>query len=324
MSNLPVRELGSPANDRTNGPDVTHPVPLLGGRALLRWIDSGGSFDRRASHHRLRLRWAAFWFEHHLKLTSSRCAGCELPSAMIFILGLWRSGTTALHHALEEATGWTTPRTWQCFRPADFPLSAEPRDLQSTRPMDEGSIGTFTPQEDEFAALLLGESSVYRAFLDPRRFEELIPLLREWREPLNPRLPPLSSRWEVFLKAVTQRKPGPLLLKSPNHSFRLPWLAQRFKAAQFIWLTRSKSDVMASNLRMWTAMIERYSLWRGDPRMLHQFLDDALTNHDDILDWAREAIPDRIHIFPFERVINDRASLVTDLLAKLDLVGKVS
>jgi omega-hydroxy-beta-dihydromenaquinone-9 sulfotransferase len=308
----------------SDGPDVTNPVPLLGGRALLRWIDSGGPFDRHATLHGLRLRWAAIWFEHYLKLTSDRCAETELPSPIIFILGLWRSGTTALHNALEEATGWTTPRTWQCFRPADFLLAPEPRNVQASRPMDEGRIGTFTPQEDEFAALLLGEHSVYRAFLDPRRFEELSPLLGEWRKPLNPILPPLSSRWEVFLKAVSQRKSGPLLLKSPNHTFRLPWLAQRFQAAQFIWLTRPKADVMASNLRMWTAMIERYSLWRGDARMLQQFLHDAVANHDEVLDWARTAIPDRIHFVRFDRVISDRASMVTNLLVKLDLAKKES
>jgi hypothetical protein len=141
------------------GSDTTPPVPLLGGTALLRWIDSGGSFDRSVPLHRIRLRWAALWFDRHLKLTGYRCAATGLPAKMVFIVGLWRSGTTVLHHALKEATGWATPRTWQCFRPADFLLAAEPRDLQAPRPMDEGRIGTFTPQEDEFASLLLGENS---------------------------------------------------------------------------------------------------------------------------------------------------------------------
>jgi hypothetical protein len=43
--------------------------------------------------------------------------------------------------------------------------------------MDEGYIGTYSPQEDEFAALLLGEPSLYRAFIDPRRIDELTEML---------------------------------------------------------------------------------------------------------------------------------------------------
>jgi hypothetical protein len=300
------------------GSSVNPPVPLLGGQALLRWIDEGGAFHRSSLLHRRRLLWAAFWFERHLKLTANRCAATELPTKLIFIVGLWRCGTTALHYALKEATGWTTPQTWQCFNPADFLLMPTPRELETSRPMDEGRIGTFTPQEDEFAALLLGEDSVYRAFIDPRRLTELAPLLRQWQEPLSTGFSPLSANWEVFLKGVSRRSKNPLILKSPNHTYRLPWLAKRFPEGQFIWLTRSKQDVLASNLRMWAAMIDRYSLWRGDLRMLEKFLGCALLNHDELLDWGKRTISDRIHIVPFERVMQDRATVVSELLDSLD------
>jgi len=184
--------------------------------------------------------------------------------------------------------------------------------------MDEGRIGTFTPQEDEFAALLLGEDSVYRAFIDPRRLTELASLLRQWQEPLSSGPSPLSANWEGFLKGVCRGTKNPLILKSPNHTYRLPWLAKRFPAGQFIWLTRSKQDVLASNLTMWAAMIDRYSLWRGDLRMLEKFLECAILNHDELLDWGEKTIPDRIHIVPFERVMQDRATLVSELLSSLD------
>jgi hypothetical protein len=190
--------------------------------------------------------------------------------------------------------------------------------------MDEGRIGTFTPQEDEFAALLLGEASVYRAFLDPRRMAELTPLLRAWRNPAVAGSPPLSENWEVFLKAVCLRHPGPLLLKSPNHSFRLPWLAQRFPKAQFIWLTRNREDVLASNMRMWTAMIDRYSLWRGKIHELQLFLEEAVVNHDALLDWGRRAIPDRLHVVDFTRTINDRANVVQELVSDLNLRSRTA
>jgi omega-hydroxy-beta-dihydromenaquinone-9 sulfotransferase len=295
----------------------TRPILLRGGQTLCQWVESGGSFERAFRLQRLQLRWAGFWFEHHAELTARQCAPASIPAELIFILGLWRSGSTVLHHLLADATGWATPRTWQCFRPADFLLSHAPRERQARRPMDEGNISTFSPQEDEFAALLLGEPSLYRAFIDPRRLNQLSVLLQHWRVSLDAGAPPLSARWETFLKGVSQQTPGPLILKSPNHTFRLPWLARRFPRAQFIWLTRPTPDVLASNKRMWTAMIERYGLWRVDGGMLNTFLEKAVRAHDEVFEWARETLPHRMHVVSFDRVMGDRAQAVTDLLASI-------
>src|SRR6266403_127459 len=93
----------------------TKPVLLGGGQDLLRWIDSGGPVDRHLALQRLRQGWAAFWFEHHAEITARQCATITLPTKMVFIVGLWRSGSTVLHRLLTDATGWATPRTWQCF-----------------------------------------------------------------------------------------------------------------------------------------------------------------------------------------------------------------
>jgi omega-hydroxy-beta-dihydromenaquinone-9 sulfotransferase len=183
--------------------------------------------------------------------------------------------------------------------------------------MDEGYIGTYSPQEDEFASLLLGEPSLYRAFIDPRRIGELTEMLEQWPTLQAPGAKPLSNCWETFLKAVIAQTPGPLLLKSPNHTFRLPWLAKRFPDAQFIWLTRSTPDVLASNRRMWTAMMERYGLWRHDPAALETFLRTAIRSHDALLDWARGALSERIHFVTFEEVMDKRSNLVSKLLERV-------
>ena len=295
----------------------TKPVLLGGGQDLLRWIDSGGPVDRHLALQRLRQGWAAFWFERHAEITARQCATITLPTKMVFIVGLWRSGSTVLHRLLTDATGWATPRTWQCFRPADFLLAPAPRARQESRPMDEGLVGTFTPQEDEFAALLIGERSLYRAFIDPRRLDELTDLLYQWKS-LDPAAPPLSGRWEIFLKAVSQGRPGPLLLKSPNHTFRLPWLASRFPEAQFVWLTRPKKDVLPSNWRMWSAMIQRYGLWQAEARFLETFLENAIKSHDEIFESAQATLSERIHVVTFEEVMGADSRVVSRLLEELD------
>ena len=165
--------------------------------------------------------------------------------------------------------------------------------------------------------MLLGDPSLYRAFIDPRRIDELTVHLEQWRESIDTEVKPLSERWETFLKAVLVQTPGPLLLKSANHIFRLPWLAKRFPEARFIWLTRPTPDVLASNRHMWTTMIERYGLWRHSPAALEAFLRTAIRNHDELLDWARGALSDRIHLVMFQEVMQDRANLVSRLLERL-------
>jgi hypothetical protein len=254
----------------------------------------------------LRHRWSGMWIERYAKIAAEKCAGVELPGDPVFIVGLWRTGSTMLHTTLSRETGWTTPRTWQCFRPAHFLLMPPPKLRQTVRPMDAGLIDTFSPQEDEFAALLLGEPSTYRGFIDPRRLDELGALLDQWNNPDGSEHPPLSSRWESFLRAVVAGSPGHLLLKSPNHTFRMPWLAKRFPHARFIWLIRPPADVLESNRRMWAAMVARYGQWRLEPAALERFLDRARKNHDDLLDWARCVIGDRLFVANFDDVIHAR------------------
>jgi hypothetical protein len=299
------------------------PISLGGGRELLRWIEAGGPVDRSLPLLHLRLRWAAYWFERFSELTGNRCSAMSLPNRLVFVLGLWRSGSTVLHQELAEATGWATPRTWQCFNPADFLLKPLPVDRQASRPMDVGMIGTFTPQEDEFAALLLGEDSVYRGFIDPRRLDALTELLVQWKQFQPVSQPPLSPRWEIFLKAVSSSKPGPMLIKSPNHTFRLPWLARRFPDAQFIWLTRPHDDLMQSNHRMWSAMIRRYSLWRGIPSVLDHFLAVAVRNHDELLEYARATFADRLTVVRFDEVMNGRPQVVRRLIGALGYESQI-
>jgi omega-hydroxy-beta-dihydromenaquinone-9 sulfotransferase len=180
--------------------------------------------------------------------------------------------------------------------------------------MDTAVIDTFSVQEDEFAALLLGETSTYRGFIDPRRFDELEVLLDEWRTCASAPKPPLSVRWETFLRAVLNDAPGRLLLKSPTHTFRLPWLAARFPEARFVWLTRALPDVLASNRRMWDSMVKRYGHWRLDTASLERFLHRAIQNHDEILDWARNAIPERLLVATFDEVVQDPINLTARIV----------
>jgi len=249
---------------------------LYGGRSLADWVRAGGRPQRPTTAHGARLGWHAYWFEHNWRAQAARLGTLALPEDPVFIVGLWRSGTTALHELLAACTTWATPLTWQCFNPSTCFLTPAPTAQAVRRPMDAGRIATDSPQEDEFALLLLGEPSVYRGFIDPRRLRECGQT--QW-QPAQP-LP----RWQDFVRGIAAGSPGSrVLLKSPNHSFRLPPLRALFPRARFIWIGRHTGEVLLSNLKMWRAMMAMYALWPCPAAMLEQFLQDVLRAGSDVL-----------------------------------------
>jgi omega-hydroxy-beta-dihydromenaquinone-9 sulfotransferase len=283
------------------------PQPLFGARALADWVFAGGVPQRGIPGHRWRSRWQAWWFEHHWRTEESRLAHLPLPADPLFITGLWRSGTTVLHELLHAASGWPTPRTWQCFNPSTCFLTAPPRvNASASRPMDAGRITALGAQEDEFALLLLGEPSVYRAFIDPRR-------LRECGEWLWQQKEGELTRWQHFVRGMAAASPEMrLLLKSPSHSFRLPLLCRLFPSAQFVWIGRDTAEVLTSNARMWGAMFERYGLWRTPPEQLEDFLRDMQRACVRVLEWCLANLSrERLFWLDFEALRTDPRAALT-------------
>ena len=250
-------------------------------RPLVDWLAQDAQWRRLPWRTR-----AFFRFQGVLGSVNARLAGLSVPPsarqqpappARLLIVGPWRSGTTALHELLFAAGDWVTPRTWQCMAAPTLGLVQHRGGGQRARPMDDRQVSVESPQEDEFAMLSLGGSSAYRGFLQPHRLAELHGTLqqetwvgdRAWFE-----------LWERFLDAVvaTAGKPAgtPLLLKSPNHTFRLRAMFAGQQEARFVWVARDPAAVLASNRRMWTAMAGSYGLSALDPAALDAFLVEAL------------------------------------------------
>lgn len=244
--------------------------PLFGARALAEWIREGGAPDRAPLGYRLRLQWHARLFELNWRTQLERIPRGGLPSDPVLIVGLWRSGTTVLHELVSACGGWVTPQTWQCFNPSTCFLTGGPaRTAAVKRPMDAGVIASQGPQEDEFALLLLGEQSIYRGLIDPRRLLECG--AASWSGGGSG-----AERWQEFVRGIAAGGDGRLLLKSPGHTFRMPMLRKLFPGARFIWIGRHPGEVLASNVRMWHAMMSVYALWDCPQDVLHEFLRAAM------------------------------------------------
>jgi hypothetical protein len=290
--------------------------------------------------HRMAYAWNAFWFDVNWKLQEGTMGEMEamdengpgLRSDPVFILGLWRSGTSFAHELLSACPGLIAPSTRQCMNASTFALvRRHARGASALRPMDGMEIYADSPQEDEFALLALGVPTVYRAFLDPARIEELERLLCPdyWAH----EAPPGWGRvWLDFLRCV-QRQGRPqgqdgyarrLALKSPGHSFRVKAIERFFPTGRHLWITRSPHDLLHSNRKMWTAMFARYGLSPAVQQRLDGFLLQAFRQAASCLDWMCAHVGrDRLVVVDFDRLTADPAGVIAAAGARLGL-GDVS
>lgn len=169
--------------------------------------------------------------------------------------------------------------------------------------MDGLEIRSESPQEDEFALLTLGADSAYRAFLMPHRIRELTFTLEQKHWLDEPQWLPI---WEDFLRGVLRSQAGsaqPLILKSPNHTYRLQAILKRFPRSRIIWMARSAADTFHSNFKMWNAMFAIHGLTKPDNAGLDSFLSQAMHKGAHTFEWCRR------HLSPEQFVVVPHATL---------------
>jgi hypothetical protein len=274
------------------------PLPTLAmSRELLGWLREDPQWAALDWRLRAALAWKARWGTINARLSEVQTSSTSAPPrplSPLLILGPWRSGTTVMHELLTAATGLPTPLTWQCMNACAFRLTGADRARRSTvliaRPMDGLALSAESPQEDEFALLALGLPSAYRAFLMPHRIMEMLPMLDAGFWLRNPQW---LRPWESFMQAVlagSGSADNRLILKSPNHSFRVQAILQRFPQTKVVWMLRDPLDIFHSNRKMWRAMFVEHGLTTYDPDSLDAYLSKALLASADALRWAASTI----------------------------------
>lgn len=308
-------------------PVAASTLPLT--RGFLAWLQADPAWRKLPWGRRAHLHWQATLGSVNARLAQLNAGQGALPALTdpVLVLGPWRSGTTVMHELLAAASGLATPRTWQCMNATAF-TTLSPQRLNRAvvaRPMDGLAIGAQSPQEDEFALLSLGAASAYRGFFMPHRLAELAPTLSQsfWLKDTD-----WLPLWERFLRDVLRSTPGahqPLLLKSPNHSFRLQAILRRFPQARGVWMLRDAATVFHSNLKMWRAMFARYGLSEPVPGGLESFIAQALQACADTLDdnaqsWRNGPWT----LVPQARLRTDGAAVVHEVFERLRLPGPIN
>jgi hypothetical protein len=249
-----------------------------------------------------------------------------VPSAPIFLLGFWRSGTTFLHELFCCDPRFGFPSTYACLNPSHFLLTERwvrergPQQ-QTHRPMDNMRYSWASPQEDEFALLALGAPSAYDALLVPS-------LMLEPRSLLDLREHPRGEqdRWKdallYFLRLLTVQQGKTIVLKSPSHGFKLPILPSMFPEARYVIIERNPYEVFASNLKLWRTLFDMYSLESYVPEEIDAFVLAAYVMHEEaISEGSQHLSPRSLARVRYEDLVADPLGQMRRLYEELAIGG---
>jgi omega-hydroxy-beta-dihydromenaquinone-9 sulfotransferase len=174
--------------------------------------------------------------------------GVEPP---LFVLGIWRSGTTHLQNLLAVDDRFAFPNWYQASYPHTF-LSTEATVARLSgffvprrRFQDNMRIGFPLPAEDEFALCTATARSAILSWVFPRRaghYDRYLTLrgvpeaeVSDWKAALL---------W--FARKLTLKYRKPLVLKSPAHTGRIRLLLDVFPGARFVHIHRDPYAVFQS------------------------------------------------------------------------------
>jgi omega-hydroxy-beta-dihydromenaquinone-9 sulfotransferase len=287
--------------------------------------------ELRACHTGIILFVTAFAVLNTLLAPLQRCllmlpwASTRAPRGPLFIIGHWRSGTTVLHHLLSLDPQFTYPNNYACFAPHHFLLTEWL--LQSgfnwlaplRRPMDTLPLGAQDPQEDEFALLGLGAASPYADVAFPQGGLRMSKRLDQAQADQCQTL-----RWQKklawFVRALTFRHRRRVVLKSPTHSWRVRTLLAMYPDSQFVCLTRSPFDTVASTISVWKAMCASYALGSTSSVQWEEAAIDDYVAFQQTLCQTRGLLgPGQYQEIAFEQLLNDPLATMRRVYASLNL-----
>jgi hypothetical protein len=225
-----------------------------------------------------------------------KIAATPIAPAPTFIVGHWRTGTTLLHELLALDPANRCPTTYESLSPCHFLVSDRwlkpwlAALLPRTRPMDAMRVSFAAPQEDEVALALLGCPSTFLGVAFPDR-----PPQDPESLDLDGLTPAARRRWEAtwltFLRALLLRRPGRLVLKSPQHTFRVPHILRLFPDARFIHLVRDPFAVFPSTVHFWSSMGRAHALQARPPAGLEESVLETFRRMHDRFEATRGLIP---------------------------------
>jgi hypothetical protein len=250
--------------------------------------------------------------------------GVDVPPPL-FLLGHWRNGTTHLHNLMTIDERFAFPNNYQVFFPHSF-LSTErwqsgmlqfffPR----RRPMDNIEWTINSPQEDEFALLILSCMSPCMSWMFPRRREHYDRYLT-FRGVPAAEIDNWKSAFLYFVRKLTWKYGRPLVLKSPPHTGRIRMLLELFPQAKFVHIHRNPLAVFPSTKHTFLVNIDTNRLQRVSVDDLDDHIIGRYRDMYDAFFAERSLIPAGHYCeIGFEELERDPMAVMRSIYSALDI-----
>lgn len=247
----------------------------------------------------------------------------------VFIIGHWRSGTTLLHNLMSMDKQFIYPNMGAMLFPSQFLLTESVLKhvvkllIPKQRPMDNMPVDWDLPQEDETSILLLHTMSPYLAI----GFSDQPEVYERYYE-LDQLTPDEEALWKktflYFLKKLTFKggEKKRVLLKSPTHTFRIPFLLKMFPDAQFVYIHRNPYKVYNSTLHLRRTMFGDNGFAPLDMEKVEEDMSNIYLNHLDVYERDRKTVPEgQLHEVRFEDLAENPVEELKKLYEHLNLPG---
>jgi omega-hydroxy-beta-dihydromenaquinone-9 sulfotransferase len=233
------------------------------------------------------------------------------PQPPLFILGIWRSGTTHLHNLLARDARLAAPTSYETLYPHTFLTTMRTGAalvdwmIPDKRPQDNVRMGMHEPQEDEFGLNCVTQLSPLLGLAFPRHAAHYDRFLT-FRDMSAADI----ARWQATLYWLVQKwtyKHGrPLVLKSPCHTARIKMLLEVFPDAKFVHIHRNPYDVFLSSRHLMQTAARWSAMQRCD---FAQLEENTLRQYEVVFEaffQERSLIPrERYHEIRFEHLEAD-------------------
>ena len=252
---------------------------------------------------------------NRLRIESWYAARPELDSeritSPIFIVGMSRSGTTALSHLLGKDPNLRSLLGWEANESVPPPetatystdprfLAAKERDAMAELAMPGFRALHYDPPDAPMECALLfnhefNSSAIWTTFF--------VPSYMAWTLATDPT--PAYAYHERMLKLLQSRKPGRWSLKAPQHATTLEALRARYPDAKLVVTHRDPTVCAASTMSL-TAFLQGRTSANARPRESARAVADFIGRCcDGLLDHARKYGDDDLIHVPYAELVGD-------------------
>jgi hypothetical protein len=246
----------------------------------------------------------------------------------VFILGLWRTGTTHLHYlmACDKQFGYLNNHQAFTLNFSLFSLNRLNKILSifvpGKRPQDDVVVTLDDPAEEEQPfSTMTARSSIHSFFFPQNRsYFTRYHLFKNISEEEK-------NAWKedylFLLKNIAfYNKKNRLVLKNPHNTGRVKELLELFPDAKFIFIHRDPYTVFRSTKKLYNRMISSQMLQHCSQNEIEQIIleDNAMIMHKYLAE--RELIPeDQLVEIGFEELEKSPAETIERIYDRLKLEG---